>query len=433
MPEGLIGPLEIHSLAFGGNGVARYDGRVIFVRGAVPGDLVRVRVLREKKRYAEAEAVHFDRLSPTRCEPGCPVFGECGGCQWQMLPYAAQLEYKTRIFRDILRRQAGVAEELILPILESPAIWNYRCRMQFKCELRSDARLAIGFFRPGSHQVVDTDSCPVAAPLFNRLLPVVRSLLQQTPFAAHISQLDMESGDAEDVRLVLHYAGSDLKGLSRCLQPLLSNQSLSLYVQQGRKSALQYLGGPRELTFSVDSPALELSYGAGGFSQINLEQNRRMVAEALRMVDVQPDWRVLDLYCGMGNFSLPFASRVAQVVAVEEFAGSVKQGAVNARRNRIENIEFVARSAAGAYVAFSAAAGFDLVILDPPRSGAREVVTDLVAQKAPRILYVSCDPMTLVRDLNELQRGGYHLVASRPVDMFPHTWHLESLTMLVRD
>jgi 23S rRNA (uracil1939-C5)-methyltransferase len=433
VPDGLFGPLEIDSLAFGGNGVARCDGRVIFVRGAVPGDLVWVRVLREKKRYAEAEAVSFDRLSPVRCQSLCPVFGECGGCQWQMLPYTAQLEHKTHIFRDILARQSGVAEEQILPILESPIVWNYRCRMQFKCELQADARLAIGFFRPGSHQVVNIDSCPVAAPVFNRLLPLVRSLSQHTVFAAQISQIDMESGDAEEVRLVFHYAGADLKGLSQCLRPLLGDPSLSLYVQQGRKSALHHLGGPRDLKFTVDSPALELSYGAGGFSQVNLVQNRRMVAEALRMVDVQADWRVLDLYCGMGNFSLPFASRVDRVVAVEEFSGSVKQGTFNARRNQIENIEFVSRSAAGAYAAFSADAGFDLVILDPPRRGAREVIADLVVQKAPRLLYVSCDPMTLVRDLKELLTGGYRLVESRPIDMFPQTWHLESLTFLVRD
>jgi 23S rRNA (uracil1939-C5)-methyltransferase len=433
MPDGLIGPLEIGSLAFGGSGVARHEGRVIFVRGAVPGDSVRVRLVRVKKRYAEAEAVQFERMSPARRVPPCPVFGDCGGCQWQMLPYAAQLTAKEQIFHDILQRQAGVAPELIRPLLASPDEWNYRCRVQFKCTQGADKTLAIGFFHPGSHRVVDTAACAVAMPVFNQLLPKLRDLLHRSPWAAQIPQIDMETGDCMTLRLVIHCLGADVKGLGRTLQPLLSDPSLSLYVQQGRKITLSHLGGPRELLLQVDTPGLALAYGAGGFSQVNLAQNRRMVAVALAMVAPQPHWRVLDLFCGMGNFSLPFARRVAQVVGVEDFDGSVKQGRANAQRNRLGNLQFFARSAAGAYAALAGETGFDLVILDPPRSGAPEVIADLAGHKVPRILYVSCDPMTLARDLKKLVAGGYRVVESRPLDMFPQTWHLESLTLLVRD
>jgi 23S rRNA (uracil1939-C5)-methyltransferase len=433
MPDGLIGPLKINSLAFGGSGVARHEGRVIFVRGAVPGDSVRVRLLRVKKRYAEAEAVQFERMSPARRVPLCPVFGDCGGCQWQMLPYSAQLTAKEQIFHDILQRQAGVTAELILPILASPDEWNYRCRVQFKCTQRADKTLAIGFFHHGSHRVVDTTACAVAMPALNQLLPKLRDLLTGSSLAVQIPQLDMETGDCRSLRLVIHYLGADLKGLRRSLQPLLADPSLSLYVQQGRKTTLAYLGGPRELLLHVDTPDLDLAYGAGGFSQVNLTQNRRMLAAALEMVAPRPHWRVLDLFCGMGNFSLPFARRVAQLIGVEDFDGSVKQGRANAQRNRLENIEFFTRPAAGAYAALAGETGFDLVILDPPRSGAAEVIAELAGHKAPRILYVSCDPMTLARDLKILVAAGYRVVASRPLDMFPQTWHLESLTLLVRD
>ncbi len=430
MSDGLVGPLEIRSLAFGGSGVARHGGRVVFVRGAVPGDRVRVRLLREKKRYAEAEAVHFEEYATQRCQPQCAVFGDCGGCQWQMLPYDEQLGHKEQIFRDTLRRQCGIAEELISPILESPAEWHYRSRVQFKCRGLSNGEMAIGFFRPGSHFVVNIQSCPVAAPEFNELLRPLRDLLQGSAYAAHISQLDMEIGEDGQLRLVIHYSGEDARGLAELLFPLQQVRSLALYLRQGHKAVLRHLGGPCDLLIEVDSPPLQLAYAAGGFAQINLNQNKRMVAAALQLCSPEPDWRVLDLYSGMGNFSLPFSRRVASLVAVEDSACSVEQGRANAVLNRISNAQFVAASAQGAYAACAGERGFDLVLLDPPRSGAREVVTDLVRQRVPRILYVSCDPMTLARDLKTLLTGGYRLIESRPVDMFPQTYHLESLSLL---
>lgn len=430
MNDGLIGPLEIESLSFGGKGVARADGRVIFVRGAVPGDLVWVHLLREKKRYAEAEAVRFEKYSALRCAPLCPVFDECGGCQWQMLPYVEQLRHKELIFRDILQRQCAVVDEQISTILASPVTWNYRSRVQFKCQVLQDGKLVIGFFRPDSHFVVDVQSCPVAAPQFNQLLLRLRELLQGKPFATQIKQLDMETGDDGQLRLIVHYRGYDADSLAESLRPLQQEESMAIFVQARGKSSLRHISGPHDLQIEVDSPSIPLTYSAGGFAQINLAQNRQMVAEALRLAASDPSWRVLDLYCGMGNFSLPFARRVQDLVAVEDFVGSVEQGRTNASKNRIENVEFIARPALGAYAALAGEQGFDLVILDPPRSGAKEVVVDLLQQRAPRILYVSCDPMTLARDIKILQEGGYRLIESRPLDMFPQTYHLESISLL---
>ncbi len=430
MNDGLIGPLEIESLAFGGRGVARSDGRVIFVRGAVPGDLVRARLTRVKKRYAEAEAVLFDHESPQRCRPACSVFGECGGCQWQMLPYAEQLRHKEKIFRDALHRQCGIDDVLISGVMESPIEWHYRSRVQFKCHTLTNGKLAIGFYRSNSHSVIDVQSCPIADPAFNRLLPELRERLQHSPFASQISQIDMEIGDGEQVRVVLHYSGKKSTALVEYLKSLQKRYDLALFLQTGSRSSLSYIAGARDLTIEVDFPTLQLAYGAGGFSQVNLAQNRRMISEALRMAAPGKDWRVLDLYCGMGNFSLPFARRVASLVAVEEHAGSIVQGKVNAHHNQITNIDFVTRPAEAAYATLAGENGFDLVILDPPRSGAKEVVVDLLKQQVKRILYVSCDPMTLARDLTLLLTGGYRVIESRPLDMFPQTYHLESLTFL---
>ncbi len=430
MRSGLIGPLEITSLAFGGAGVARFDGRVIFVRGAVPGDLGWVRLLREKKRYAEAEAVHFDNQSPLRREPECPVFGECGGCQWQMLPYPQQLAHKEQIFRETMQRQCGVADERISSILESPDEWHTRSRVQFKCHQHPDGKLIIGFYRPNSHFVVDVTSCPIADPDFNLILPAVRDLLQENPCASRITQIDMEKGEGSLVRLVVHSSARDAAALTACFAPLLQRFPIALFLQTGSRSKLHHLTGPVGLVISVDEPGIQLTYGAGGFAQINLVQNRRMVDEALRMASPEKNWRVLDLFCGMGNFSLPFARRVSSLIGVEEHAGSIAQAKQNASDNQIKNVSFMARSATGACKSCGADQEFDLVILDPPRSGAKEVVAELLEQRVKRILYVSCDPMTLARDLKILLEGGYRLRESRPLDMFPQTYHIESLTLL---
>lgn len=430
MSEALHGPLEIKSLAFGGSGVARFGGRVVFVRGAVPGDLVWVRWLREKKRFAEAEAVRFEKLSAARCEAACPVFGDCGGCQWQMLPYGRQIFHKEQIFSDILRRHCEVPQEKIRPLLESPGEWHYRSRVQFKCHALENGQLAIGFFRTGSHFVVAIDACPIADPSFNQLLPRLRQALSGTSYAHRIPQVDMEKGDGPVVRIVVHYLGDDTAGLAALLTTLELPVEVAFFLQSGRKSSLLHVSGPAELQIEVDVPSLFLAYAAGGFAQVNLEQNRRMVAEALRMLNCDAGMRALDLYCGMGNFSLPLSRRVREVVGVEDYHGSVEQGRSNAERNGLENVRFEARPAYGAYSALRGEKSFDLVVLDPPRAGARNVVTELVEQPVSRILYISCDPMTLARDLKDLLLGGYRLVESRPVDMFPQTYHLESLTLL---
>lgn len=429
MPVGVIGPLTINSLSFGGNGVTRHDGRAIFVRGAVPGDVVDVRLTRDKKRYAEAEVVEIRQLSPQRCDAPCPVFGECGGCQWQMLPYSEQVVQKQRIFSDILQRHCNVSAELVMPLLEAPVAWNYRSRVQFKCRSGKTDRLLVGFFRPSSHDVVDIDSCPLVDPAINALLPRVRQLFDSTPFASQVSQIDMEKGDTAQIRILIHFKGKDVDGLVQQLEPLRQDDHISLFIKGREKSGYQHISGVEHLEIEVDAPPLTLKYSAGGFAQVNLEQNRRMVAEALRLLDPQMDQIFLDLYCGMGNFSLPLARRVRKVVGVEDFRASVDQAKKNAERNNLPNTRFVARPARGA-IKEMADAKLDAVLLDPPRAGARDVVAELLDARPHRVLYVSCDPMTLARDLKVLLQGGYEMISARPVDMFPQTYHIESLSLL---
>lgn len=429
MPSNVIEALTIESLAYGGHGLGHHAGKVVFVPFTAPGDRVRCRVQREKKHYAEAAVEEILSPAPDRRTPPCPVFGDCGGCQWQHLPYAAQLTWKSRIFRSILERQAGIAPSLVLPIAGAPREWDYRSRAQLKIR-RADRGLVMGFFRRGSHYVVDVAACPILHPRLNAAWALFRPWLEQAPDSDRCPQLDLETGDDGRVRAVLHYIGNRPEEMAKYLLPRVAEADISLLLQPGRKDSLVQVIGTKDLVIRVGEPSLDLRYGPGGFAQINLEQNKAMVSEALALFPEPEPQRILDLFCGMGNFSLPLARRSGHVVGVENFRPSIEKARQNAAANGIENAEFHTLPAAGAIARFSKERRFNLILLDPPRSGAYDVSRELVASGADRILYVSCDPPTLARDLLPLVHGGYRVVWSRPFDLFPQTHHTESMTLL---
>lgn len=425
----LIGPLRIEALANGGAGIARLDGRVIFVPGTAPGDLVRCRLVIEKKRYAEAAIVEILEPADCRQQEPCPIAAECGGCQWQHFPYAEQLRWKEQLFHDSLVRQCGVDRQRLLPIVPAPQHWGYRSRAQVKCH-RTPQGFVTGFFRPKSHYVVPMTSCPVLAPELDELLSRLRERLASSEFAAQIPQIDLAFGDAGKRRAVIHYLGRHAQQLCELLQTVADTTLSDLLLQNGRHESLLPIAGAGELTIVVDEPPLYLKYAAGGFAQINLVQNRQLVRSVLTAAKLNGSERILDLYCGMGNFSLPLARRARVVVGVEDYPPSIAMARSNAVTNTIHNVEFHDRAAEGALTRFSAPQPFDLLLLDPPRSGAYTVMKEICRQPVKTILYVSCDPQTLARDLKLLLHGGYRLESSQPFDLFPQTYHCESLTVL---
>ncbi len=430
MPGGeMIDRLQIESLAYGGSGIGRQGGKAVFVPFSAPGDIVRCRLLRERKRHAEGTIDSLVTPSPERRQPPCPVFGRCGGCQWQHLPYEVQHCWKEKIFFDTLQRHAGAEPEQLLPLVPAPGEWGYRSRVQFKCR-QTEKGFVMGFFRRESHFVVDIESCPITHPRLNGAMKIVRGRIDGSRWEDKIPQVDLSTGDDEMVRAVIHFLGQDHSALADWMRPLHEEFGFSLFLQTGRKETLRHLAGEEDLDLRVDDPALELAYGSGGFAQVNLEQNRELVSAVLRAAELTGKERVLDLFCGMGNFSLPLARQAGEVTGVEEHPASIEKARQNARRNGIVNAVFHARPAEGAAEALSGGRPFDLVVLDPPRTGAYRVTRDLAAAGPRRILYVSCDPPTLARDLMPLLHGGYGLVWSRPFDLFPQTYHTESLTLL---
>ncbi len=425
----MIIELSIDTLTVGGRGLGRHDGKAVFVPLTAPGDRVRCRVVRRHRHYDEAELLELLQPAPERRVPPCPVFGRCGGCQWQHLPYDRQMAWKERLFAETLSRAGVVSEKALLPLVAAPQEFGYRSRMQFKCRFTVEGLVA-GFYRHGSHYVIDAPTCLLAAPAIDRTFAFLREQLPHAPHPEAIPQLDLSCGDDGRVGLICHVLPEAAGATRSWLVEIAGRGGFSAALQAGRKETLEVVHGDPALTCVVDEPELTLRISAGGFSQVNPQQNRRLVAAVLAAADLAGNERILDLYCGAGNFSLPLARRAAEVVGVEEYPPAIADARANAARLGLTNAIFLSEPAEGALSRLSGA--FDLVLLDPPRTGAYDLIRELLVAAPQRVVYISCDPATLARDLKPLVHNGYRVISSQPFDLFPQTWHIESLTILER-
>jgi len=419
--------LTIETLVNGGAGLARHEGRVIFVPHTAVGDRVRCRIVSAKKQYAEAQLLEVLEPASKRRRPPCVVAGDCGGCQWQHLSYAEQLHWKGTLFRETLVRRCGVDPAQVHPIVASAAEWNYRSRVQLKCHV-SQQGFICGFYRAKSRYVMAVDECPLIAPELNILTSKLRCLFSNTSYARQIPQIDLAIDDHKKTAVTVHYLGVEGKTLAERL--LQADLNSDLVIQFGAKSRRTLIHGDGILRIQVGDPLLELAYSVGGFAQINLDQNRELVAEVLELAELQGTENVVDLYCGMGNFSLPLARRAARLVGIEDSPISIEFARKNAAVSGIANADFHCGPAETLFSARTLCDAVDLLVLDPPRSGAYEVMKSLVEHPVSKVIYVSCDPQTLARDLQPLLHNGYELISSRPFDMFPQTFHCESVTFL---
>lgn len=426
-------------MTFGGAGLGRVDGKVCFVPFTAVGDLVRVSIVTEKKSYLEGVILEYIESSPERILPPCPVFGDCGGCCWQHLPYDIQGKTKEDIFAEILMRATRIERPKVLPILSAKAPYGYRTRVQFKVKY-SAGKLSMGFYRKGTHQVIDIAcGCAIANEQVNDIFQKLRMIMPAFPDLGKIHQIDVATGDAGDAVVLFHYAGEKLKVVMEWLRQEIPGQIpvTGVFLQSGKKVSINKIWGDERVAYSFSQGLfpgisdMSLSFRCGGFSQVNYQQNTVLIETAFRWAELTGTERVLDLFCGNGNFSLPFARYCAEVVGYEDYAFSIEDAVANSRQNNLSNTSFFCKdSASGLRELVRRGEYFDVVLLDPPRTGAFEAVGLIPQVKPEKILYVSCDPPTLARDLVSLQNNGYEIVASCPVDMFPQTYHIESITIL---
>ncbi len=404
--------LELSAMAHGGSALGRHQGRVIFVPYTIPGERVRVEIVQDKERYAHARLLEVLNPSPDRVEPPCPHFGTCGGCQWQHIAYQRQVALKSEIVADQLQRIGHVQEPTVEPTLPAPQPWGYRNRLTFGV----GANRTLGFQKLGSHEIVAIETCLIADP---RLMALYDDLDLDLP---GLTRLTLLAGSTEDdLLMALETQGDKAPELS-------ADFPISCVHLVGERIPVNLIGR-NYVTFSVGGWDYRVS--AGRFFQVNTALAGGLVDLALKGLDPGLDDTVLDGYCGVGLFSLPLAERTGLVVAVETDPGATEDLILN--MGDLDNIDVIQGPVE--VVLPDLAEPLDGAVVDPPRSGvAVEVVDALVdEEKGPaRLVYVSCDPATLARDVRRLMRGGYRLVEVQPVDLFPQTYHVETVALMER-
>jgi len=429
--------LYIESLDQEGRGVARRDGKAVFVEGALPGEIVTASVYRKKPNYEVATLGKVLQPSAMRVEPQCPHFGSCGGCSLQHLDARAQVAVKQRVLEDSLWHIGRVRPDQMLPAIHGPA-WGYRHRARFTVRhVPKKGGALVGFHEKKSSYVADMDSCEVMPPRMSALIRPLRDLVSKLSIRSRLPQIEVALGAEADV-LVLRVLEPLLPPDVQALREFADRHGVRLYLQPGGPDSVGPISAADEtdLYYALPEFDLRIYFAPTDFTQVNHAVNGVLVRRALTLLDPQPGERVADFFCGVGNFTLAIARRGATVVGVEDSAELVRRATRNAEANGLAaSTSFIERDlyrAAGDPLA--GLGRFDRMLVDPPRDGAVELVRSLPEEGPQRLVYVSCNPGTLARDAAVLtQSKGYRLSAAGVVNMFPHTSHVESIALFERD
>ena len=421
---------HIESLSHDGRGVAHVNGKALFIEGALPGEQVLFTYIKQRKRYDEAKVEKIIKPSPDRVEPRCAHFNICGGCSLQHLSPTAQIAAKQQVLLDSLKHIGGVEPKTVLAPLTGPS-WGYRrrARLGVKFVIKKD-KLLIGFREKRSSLLADIGRCEVLHPPVGGLLPALRELIAGLEAYNCIPQIEVAAGDEATALVFRNLAELGNTDLVK-LQDFGKQQNMQIYLQPaGPESVTLIWPETAALSYRLPEFNLELFFSPADFVQINADVNRAMISRVIELLQPGAHERVLDLFCGLGNFTLPLARRAAQVTGVEGEAKLIQRAQDNAQHNGIRNAEFHAADLSQDLSGQPwAKQRFDKILLDPPRTGALEIVRQLPVFGASRIVYVSCNPATLARDAQELVQQGYRLLSAGVMDMFPHTTHVESIAL----
>jgi 23S rRNA (uracil1939-C5)-methyltransferase len=433
----LPGPCEritVESLAHDGRGVAHRDGKAVFIDGALPGEEVGFEYLASHRKYDEGRVTDVHRPSPERVEPSCPHFGVCGGCSLQHLVADAQIRSKQQVLLDNLQHIGKVEPAVLLDPLTGP-VWGYRTKARLGVRhVVKKGRVLVGFREKHSSLLADLESCEVLHPSVGRRIGELAHLIDQLDARARIPQIEVavsESATALVFRNLVPLEAADLGKLAQ----FAASTGIHVYLQPTGPDSVQLLW-PDESTLIYNLPgqAIEIEFFPTDFIQINPAINGLIVGRVLELLNLADTHRVLDLFCGLGNFTLPVARHAGEVTGIEGDAGLVKRARENAQRNGLGNVSFLTADLAERMTeAPWAGVAYDRVLLDPPRSGAAAVMDLLGNIRPARIVYVSCHPASLARDSDRLvNEFGYRLQAAGVMDMFPHTAHVESIALFQR-
>ncbi len=416
--------VKIDSLAYQGSGVGKIasgdaEGKAIFVPFTVHGDEVEVEVTKETKTFMEGRLVKVIKPSYARAEPKCHVFEECGGCQWQHIKYPEQMRWKHRIFTDTLKRIGKIEVESFDPARQSIKPYNYRTKAKFQIDGKK-----WGFFKTKSHEVVNISDCPLLEEAVNKTFRDVKKALFSV---AHniktieigLSRKDKKTAISINVINKKNIVGFDWAGRLKNIDNLKGFEVLS-----GKKVITS--NGDTNLIYELDD--ISISTNISSFTQTNGGQNEYLVKKLLDLAGLDKNLKVVDLFCGAGNFTLPMSQKCGEIVALDSDKKAIKSANANLKANNIKNVEFLSSWAELAKTIEKVKP--HVIILDPPREGDKKAAEMIAGLGADKIIYISCSPPTLARDLSIITKKGYKAIKAGVVDMFPQTYHIEGFVLL---
>lgn len=425
----------ITGLSHDGRGITTMDdGKTTFVSGALPTEKVNFKLTKRHSRYNEGEAVDILEPSPSRTTPDCPHFAICGGCSLQHMTMPAQIELKQTILLEQLKHFGQVTPETILPPI-SANHWGYRRKARLGARyVRKKEKMLIGFREKSSSYLADIDKCLILDPRVGQHLPDMRKMVSELTQFEHIPQIEVAAADKNVALVFRHMTDLPAEDIAKLIE-FGKNYQFEIYLQPNSPKPLEKIW-PNDnrnlLSYALPDYQLDMQFHPLDFTQINAEVNPLMIKKALELLDPQPTENILDLFCGLGNFTLPIARYAQHVVGVEGSKEMVIRAGDNAKHNGISNAEFFAANLAEIPEARPAwmKKKYDKILLDPARTGAKEIIDIFPSLAAKRIVYVSCNPATLARDAGELvNKQGWKLKAVGVINMFPHTSHVEAIAL----
>ncbi len=427
---------DIHSLSHDGRGIAVVNHKTVFVEGALPEEKVTYTVTQKRSHYQNAIVQEIIHPSSERVVPPCQHFGVCGGCNLQHMKMEKQLQFKQETLLDQLKRFGNVEPENVLPPLQANSLgYRRKARLGVKFVIKKN-KLLVGFREKSSRYLADLDRCLVLHPRIGLHLKELSELIASLEQYQHIPQVEVAIGD-EEVALVFRHLEKLSDDDKKKLIQFGEHHHIHIYLQPNSPDKVNKIWPCDEmdrLRYTLPLYQLEYLFHPLDFTQINLEMNRLMVQQAISLLDLQSDDHVLDLFCGIGNFTLPIAQRVKQVTGIEGSAEMIARSQQNALHNGIHNVTFRVANLMESLVDMSwIACRYQKILLDPPRAGAKEILPYFARFDAEKIVYVSCHPSTLARDVGELvHHYGYQLKTVGMMNMFPHTAHIEAIALLTK-
>lgn len=427
---------QVHALSHDGRGIATINSKTTFVNGGLPKEKLICKITHSKSTYQEAEALKILQPSPNRIQPECEHFGLCGGCSLQHMDLETQITLKQQTLLDQLKHFGKVTPESLLPPLSAGSVgYRRKARLGVKFVLKKN-KLLVGFREKSSRYLADLSGCTVLHPAIGKRFEELRYLITSLTCYQHIPQIEIAIGDTDVALVFRHLQPLTLDDRTKLIEFGVQHQ-FHIYLQPNSPAPIEKIwpeNSLQRISYTLPDYQLEFLFHPLDFTQINLEMNRLLVKQAIELLEPKNHEKILDLFCGIGNFTLPLSQFARTVIGVEGSLDMVARAKDNASRNSLLNADFhAANLAEPPATAPWLNSTYDKILLDPPRAGAKEILHHFKKLDAKRIVYISCNPATLARDAGELVHElGYQLKKAGVMNMFPHTSHMEAMAVFER-